>query len=167
MIMRIVALAVLLAGVLAAAACHQAQKITPLPPGPQTVTSGSTLQVLEPFVIPQGQSRIYFQDAQIGSANTLRPNFPYCQFEMPSPATAARTIQPQVYTIGSVEYDEQNEVPGGKFASVTYLNLQRDARRTEERLACLLPGDARASRFVTPAEINGAPGGYFNLTVAQ
>ena len=131
--MRTLALAVLLTGVLAITACHRNQKITPLPPGPQTVTSGSTLQVVETFVIPNGQARVYFQDAQIVSANDLHRNYPYCQFELPSPVTTARTIEPQTYTIGNVEYDEQNEVAGGKFASVVYYNLQRGAQHTDER----------------------------------
>jgi hypothetical protein len=33
-------------------------------------------------------------------------------------------------------------------------------------MTCLLPGEASTPRFVTPAEITGALGGYFQLTVA-
>jgi hypothetical protein len=154
-----------LAGPLALAGCQHG-KARPLPPGPPTVTSGSTLQVTAPFVIPRGAKGVYFQDTELRAAPDLQRELPYCYFQLGPVAAAARTIGPQAFTVTGVEYDEQAEGAAGAFGSVTYLNLQSGPQQGPQRLTCLLPGDAQSARFVTPAEISGALGGYFKLSVA-
>ena len=93
-------------------------------------------------------------------------SFPTAFSSSVRPRRAARTIGPQAFTVTGVEYDEQAEGAAGGFGSITYLNLQSGPQPGPQRLACMLPGEAAAPRFLTPAEISGALGGYFNLTVA-
>lgn len=163
--MRIGMIVLALVGHLALTACHH-DRAKPLPAGPQTVTSGSTLLVTAPFIIPRGAPGVYFQDAELRAAPDLKRELPYCFLQLGPAAAAARTIGPQAFTVTGVEYDEQAEGTAGAFGSVTYLNLQSGPQPGLQRMTCLLPGDARTARFVTPAEISGALGGYFNLTVA-
>ena len=135
-------------------------------PRPQTVTSGSTLLVTAPFVIPREVPGVYFQDAALRATPDLRRELPYCFFQLGPTTTAARTIGPQAFTVTGVEYNEQAEGAAGGFGSITYLNLQSGPQPGPQRLACMLPGEAGTPRFLTPAEISGALGGYFKLTVA-
>jgi hypothetical protein len=152
-------------GALGLGACHH-DAPKPVPAGPQTVTSGSTLQVTAPFVIPRAETGVYFQDAALRSTPDLRRELPYCFFQLGPAASAARTIGPQAFTVTGVEYDEQAQGAAGSFGSITYLNLQSGPQPGPQRMTCMLPGQAGTPRFVTPAEISGALGGYFNLTVA-
>lgn len=156
---------VALLGPWALAACQHG-KAKPVPPAPQTVTSGSTLVVTAPFVIPRAEPGVYFQDTVLRSAPDLRRELPYCYFQLGPAAAAARTIGPQTFTVTGVGYDEQAEGAAGGFGSVTYINLQSGPQPGPQRMTCLLPGEAGAPRFLTPAEISGALGGYFRLTVA-
>jgi hypothetical protein len=117
-------------------------------------------------VIPRDAPGVYFQDAQLRVAPDLRRELPYCFFELGPAVPAARTIGPQAFTVSGVEYDEQAEGAAGGFGSITYLNLQSGPQPGPQRMICLLPGEASAARFLTPAQIGGALGGYFQLTVA-
>jgi hypothetical protein len=162
---RVALTAVAFAGALALAGCHQGRS-KPLPPSPQTLTSGSTLQVTAPFMIPREAEGVYFQDAQLREAPDLRRELPYCFFQLGPAAAAVRTIGPQAFTVAGIEYDEQAEGAAGGFGSITYVNLQSGPQPGPQRLTCLLPGEASAPRFLTPAEISGALGGYFQLTLA-
>ena len=163
--MRAAAVAASFLAAVALAACHHNGRKLP-PPQPQTVTSGSTLLVTAPFVIPREAPGVYFQDAALRSTPDLRRQLPYCFFQLGPAASVARTIGPQAFAVTGVEYDEQAEGAAGGFGSITYLNLQSGPQPGPQRLACMLPGEASAPRFMTPAEITGALGGYFNLTVA-
>jgi len=163
--MRAGVFAAVVLGALALAGCHRGGPKPP-PPRPQTVTSGSSLQVSAPFVIPRNAAGVYFQDAALRATPDLKRELPYCFFQLGPATTAARTIGPQAFTVTGVEYDEQAEGAAGGFGSITYLNLQSGPQPGPQRLACMLPGEASAPRFMTPAEISGALGGYFNLTVA-
>ena len=154
-----------LLGPLALAACQHG-RAKPVPPAAQTVTSGSTLLVTAPFVIPRAAPGVYFQDTELRSSPDLRRELAYCYFQLGPAAAAARTIGPQAFTVTGVEYDEQAEGAAGAFGSVTYLNLESGPQPGPQRMTCLLPGDAGTPRFLTPAEISGALGGYFKLTVA-
>jgi hypothetical protein len=163
--MRIAVVVLALLGPLALAACQHG-KAKPVPPAPGTVTSGSTLLVTAPFVIPRAEPGVYFQDTALRAVPDLRREVPYCYFQLGPAAKAARTIGPQAFTVSGVEYDEQAEGAAGGFGSVTYINLQSGPQPGPQRMTCLLPGEAGAPRFLTPAEISGALGGYFRLTVA-
>jgi hypothetical protein len=163
--MRVAMVLIGLVGPLALAACQHGRP-KPVPPVPQTVTSGSTLLVTAPFVIPRSVPGVYFQDTELRSAPDLRRELPYCHFQLGPAATAARTIGPQAFTVSGVDYDEQAEGAAGGFGSVTYLNLQSGPQPGPQRMTCMLPGEAGSARFLTPAEISGALGGYFQLTVA-
>jgi len=150
-------------GPLGVAACQGGQ---PKPVIPQSVTSGSTLLVTAPFVIPRSAPGAYFQDTELRAATDLRREFPYCYLQLGPAATAARTIGPQTFTVSSVEYDERVQGAAGGFGSITYLNLQSGPQPGPQRMTCMMPGEAAAARFLTPAEIRGALGGYFQLTIA-
>lgn len=163
--MRVALTAIASVGLAILAGCHRGPPKPPAP-GPETVTSGSTLQVTAPFVIPRDAPGVYFQDARLHDAPDLRRELPYCFFQLGPAAAAARTIGPQAFTVTGIEYDEQAEGAAGGFGSITYLNLQSGPQPGPQRMTCLLPGAASAPRFLTPDEISGALGGYFQLSLA-
>jgi hypothetical protein len=163
--MRVATMAVAFVGTLALPGCHHPQPMSePLPPA--TVTSGSTLEVVAPFVIPRAAPGVYFQEAELRAQPDLRRELTYCFFQLGPPAAAARTIGPQAFTVSGIEYDEQAEGAAGGFGSITYLNLQSGPQPGPQRLTCMLPGAAGKPRFVTALEISEAVGGYLKLTVA-
>lgn len=155
--------AVTFASILALAGCHGAPKRPP----PDQVMAGSTLTVTTPFTIPAGQTGVYFQDNALQGAADLGSGFPYCHFLLPGSAAKPRTVGAQTFTVSSIELDEEATRRGDGFASITRLNLQGGKEAGEPRVSCRLPGEAGTRRFVTPAEIRGALGAYFDLKVAQ
>ena len=161
--MRISAYVLAFVTVLGIAGCHQAPKRPP----PDEVTAGSTLTVTTPFTIPAGQSGVYFQDNALQGKADPRSGLPYCHFELPGSTAKARTVGAETLTVTTIQLDEEAASRGSGFASITRLNLQGGKQAGPPRVSCQLPGDANASRFVTPAEIRGAMGAYFDLKVAQ
>ena len=152
-----------LAGVIVIAGCHTAPKPAP----PDMVTAGSTLTVTTPFLIPAGQSGVYFQDNALQGKANPGSGLPYCHFQLPGSTAKARTVGAETLTVTTIQLDEEAASRGSGFASITRLNLQGGKQAGPPRVSCRLPGDASASRFVTPAEIRGAMGAYFDLKVAQ
>lgn len=57
-------------------------------------------------------------------------------------------------------------VGGGMDVSVTEIHLRAATTGISYRMNCMLPLLSRGARFVTPAEIQGAIGGYMDLKVA-
>ena len=153
-----------LVSIVALAGC-QGTPPKPAPP-PDRVTSESELIVTTSFTIPAGGSGVYFQDNQVQSRADLSADFPYCHFELPAPVKNTLTVKPQRFRVTTVEYDEDASGPQGSFSSITRINLQYGDLPNVPRVSCRLPGGADNRRFVTPAEILGAMGAYFDLKVA-
>jgi hypothetical protein len=155
--------AVLLVGVLGLAACQPRAHKDPLADEPQAVPSGSTFTLNKSFVIPAGSAAVYFQDTQLVAPGGLRRGYPYCMFGSDSSAADAREMKPQVFTVGTVGYEEQAAGPTGESVSLTRINLLTSQKMKGYSMICGSPGPAAASRFVTVSEINGAVGDYFTL----
>src|SRR5450432_3567874 len=101
-------IAFLLVGVLEIAACQSKPTKAPLADPPQDVSSGSTLILNKPIVIPAGSGAVHFQDTQLVIPAAIRPNYAYCKFALTDPTSTARTIEPQSFTVVSVDYDERS-----------------------------------------------------------
>lgn len=161
--MRRLKIALLLVGILALAACQsRATRITPVDP-PQDVSSGSTLILNKTIVIPAGSAGVHFQDTQLVAPAAIRPNYAYCKFELNDPTSTARNVEPQSFTVASVDYDERSVGSVGDVVSATRMNLQSGGQTTAYRMTCMLPASVDPARFVTVSEINGALGSYFTL----
>lgn len=147
--------------------CQNARHAALPAPLPQEVTPGSTLAITKGFLIPSGDSSVYFQDTRLYPEGAIQSNYPFCEFAAGvASAAGGRLIHPAVLTVSNVDYDEQDVGPGGMSVSVTELSLQETASGNAYRMDCMLPLLSPETRFVTPAEIQGALGDYMNLTVA-
>jgi hypothetical protein len=155
-------IAFLLVGVLEITACQPTAK-KPLTDPPQDVSSGSTLILNKPIVIPAGSAAVHFQDTQLVAPAAIRPNYAYCKFALADPTSTVRTVEPQSFTVASVDYDERSAGSVGDAVSSTRLNLQSGQQTNAYRMTCMLPTAAASGRFVTVSEIDGALGSYFTL----
>jgi hypothetical protein len=150
----------------ALAGCQSAKhKAEPGPP-PQAVTPGSTFTVVKDFLIPSGDDSIYFQDSGLYPEGEIQPDDPFCQFVTGAATAAGQVIPAGAFTVSNVQYDEDGVGPGGMDVSLTEIHLQAATTGTSYRMNCMLPLLSRNARFVTPAEIQGAVGGYMDLKVA-
>jgi hypothetical protein len=158
-------LALLLSALLSG--CQNARHEAQPAPLPQDVSTGSTLAIVKGFIIPSGDSSVYFQDARLYPKGEIQSNYPFCEF-MAGAASAAgdRLIPPAVLTVSNVDYNEQDVGPGGMSVSVTKLSFQETASGGAYSMDCMLPLLSDEARFVTPVEIQGALGDYMNLKVA-
>jgi hypothetical protein len=84
----------------------------------------------------------------------------YCQL---TGGASGEVIHRGVFTVANVEYDEIGAGPNGSDVSVTKIHLREAATGKAYGLNCMLPLSSHGARFVTPAEIQGAVGGYMNL----
>ena len=166
--MRPLKVALLLVGVLVLAACRSGNTTIVLadPHPPQDVPSGSTLTLNQTIVIPAGSAALHFQDTQLVALAAIRPNYAYCKFELDDPANTARNVEPQLFTVASVDYDERSVGSLGEDVSSTRMNLQSGQQTTAYRMTCMLPAAIASGRFVTVSEINGALGSFFTLKPA-
>jgi hypothetical protein len=143
------------------AGCQSARhKAVEKAPPPQDVTPGSTFTVIKDFLIPDGDTSVYFQDTQLYPEGGIQPDDPFCQF---TNGGASGQIIRGVFTVSNVEYEEAGVGPGGIDVSVTEIHLQGAATGKSYRLNCMLPLLSHGARFVTPVEIQSAVGGYLNL----
>ena len=129
-------------------------------PPPQDVTPGSTFTVIKDFLIPDGDSGVYFQDTRLYPQGDIQPDDPFCQF---AGAASGEIIRSGVLTVSNVEYEEAGVGPNGVDVSVTEIHLQETSTGKAYRLNCMLPLLSHGARFVTPVEIQSAVGGYLNL----
>jgi hypothetical protein len=136
------------------------------PPPPTEVTPGSTFTVVKDFLIPSGDSSVYFQDARLYPQGDIQPDDPYCEFSAGAATAAGAVIKTGVFTVSDVTYDEAGVGVGGVDISVSGYRLQEAASGKTYRMDCMLPLLSRGARFVTPAEIQSAVGGYMELKVA-
>ncbi|HUL42406.1 MAG TPA: hypothetical protein VLV32_10965 [Burkholderiales bacterium] len=160
--MRQLKIAILLLGILELGACHSRAKTVPVDP-PQNVSSGSTLTLNQTIVIPDGSTGVHFQDTQLVEIASIQPNYAYCKFELNDPAGPARNIEPQAFTVASVDYDQESIGSLGEAVSSTRMNLQSGQQAAAYHMTCMLPAGPDSARFVTVYEINGALGNYFTL----
>ena len=150
----------------ALAACQDARhKAEPAPP-PLNVTTGSTFDVVMDFLIPSGDSSVFFQDARLYPEGGIQPDYPFCEFVTGAASAAGQVIRAGTFTVRNVEYDEAGTGPGGMTVSVTELLLQEASSGKSYSMNCMMPLLSASARFVTPTEIQGAVGGYMNLKVA-
>ena len=161
--MRRLKIALLLLGVLELAACQSRDiRITFADP-PQAVPSGSTLTLNETIVIPAGSAAVHFQDTQLVAPAAISPDYAYCKFELNDPVSTTRNVEPQSFTVASVDYNERSAGSVGEVVSSTRMNLQSGQQMTAYRMTCMLPAAVASARFVTVSEINGALGSFFTL----
>jgi hypothetical protein len=158
-------IALLLVGVLLLAACQSRETTINFadPHPPQDVSSGSTLTLNTNIVIPAGSAAVHFQDTQLVAIAAIRPNYAYCKFELNDPTSTARNVEPQSFTVASVDYDERSVGSVGEDVSSTRMNLQSRKQAKAYRMTCMHPASVASARFVTVSEINGALGNYFTL----
>ena len=146
-------------------ACQSARHQAGSPPPPQDVTPGSTFTVVKDFLVPSGDSSVYFQDARLYPQGEIQPNYPYCEFIIGAPSADGQVIKGR-YMVSNVEYDENGVGLRGTDVAVTIIHLQAASSGEPYRMNCALPMLSRGARFLTPAEIQGAVGGYMDLSVA-
>ena len=161
--MRPLKIALLLACVLELTACQSRDTRITFSDPPQAVPSGSTLTLNETIVIPAGSAAVHFQDTQLVASADIRPNYAYCKFELNDPASTASTVEPQSFTVASVDYNERTVGSVGDVVSSTRMNLQTGQQTNAYRMICMLPASVYSGRFVTVSEINGALGSFFTL----
>lgn len=142
------------------AGCQSTMHKAPPPPPPQDVTPGSSFTVIRDFLIPDGNSSVYFQDERLYPEGDIRPDDPFCQF---TDAASGEIIRTGVFKVSDVVYEESGVGPNGVDASVMEIHLQEAGTGKTYRLNCMLPLLSHGARFVTPVEIQGAIGGYMNL----
>jgi hypothetical protein len=150
----------------ALAGCQTTKKKAESAPPPQNVTPGSTFSVVKGFLIPSGDTSVYFQDTRLYPEGRIQPDDPFCQFSTGAATAAGQVIHEGKFTVSNVEYDENGVGPGGMVVSVTEIHLDEASSGKSYRMNCMLPLLSPGARFVTPPEIQGAVGGYMDLKVA-
>lgn len=150
----------------ALAGCQTAQYKTQQAPLPQNVTQGSTFTVVKDFLVASGDSTVYFQNSRLYPEGQIQPDDPFCQFAIGAATAAGQVIRTGVFSVSSLEYDENGVGPGGMDVSITEIRLQEASTGKSYRMNCMLPLLSQGARFVTADEIQGAVGGYMDLKVA-
>lgn len=151
----------------ALAGCHSNRHMAKeTPPPPQDVTPGSTFTVVKDFLVPAGDSSVFFQGYRLYPQGDIQPNYPYCEFATGAASAAGQVIRNKVFRVTDVTYDERAIGLGGTDISISHIQLTDAATGDAYRLNCMLPLLAEGALFVTPVEIQGAVGGYLELKVA-
>lgn len=136
------------------------------PPPPTEVTPGSTFTVVKDFLIPSGDSSVFFQDARMYPQGDIQANYPYCEFSA-GPATAdGVVVKTGVFTVTDVTYDEAGVGVAGVDISTTGFQLHQGSSGKTYKMDCMLPLLSAGALFVSPAEIRSAVAGYMTLKVA-
>jgi hypothetical protein len=157
---------VLLVFMVALAGCESKLHKAGPPPPPTEVTPGSTFTVVKGFLVPPGDTSVFFQDARLYPQGNIQPNFPYCELTAGAASTDGILVKEGVLTVSSVTYDEHGVGVGGADISITGFQLKESASGKTYLMDCMLPLLSRGALFVSPAEIQGAVAGYMNLKVA-
>jgi hypothetical protein len=164
MSMKYVSLLVVLAAALAG--CESRIHKAGPPPPPTEVTPGSTFSVVKDFLIPSGDSSVFFQDARMYPQGDIQPNDPYCEFSAGAATADGTVIRTGALTVRDVTYDEADVGVGGVDISVTSFQLLDGQSGNSYKMDCMLPLLSAGALFVSPAEIQSAVAGYMNLKVA-
>jgi hypothetical protein len=136
------------------------------PPPPTEVTPGSTFTVVKGFLIPSGDSSVYFQDARMYPQGDIQPNDPYCEFSAGAATADGVVIDKGVFTVSDVNYDEAGVGVGGVDISITSYQLREGVSGDTYKMDCMLPLLSGGALFVKPAEVKAAVAGYMDLKVA-
>ncbi len=152
--------------VVALAGCESRIHKAGPPPPPQEVTPGSTFTVVKDFLVPAGDSSVYFQNARLYPQGDIQPDDPYCEFSAGAATADGAVIRTGVFTVSDVTYDEAAVGVGGVDISVSGYQLQEGASGRTYRMDCMLPLLSTGTLFVKPEEIQSAVGGYMELKVA-
>ncbi len=137
------------------------------PPPPTEVTPGSTFTVVKDFLIPSGDSSVYFQDARLYPQGDIQPNDSYCEFSAGASTADGAVMRTGVLTVTNVEYDEAAVGVGGVDISVTSFQLLEGVSGKTYKMDCMLPLLSGGTLFVKPVEIKAAIAGYMELKLAQ
>ena len=164
MSVRFVSLLVVLA--VAVAGCGPKIHKAGPPPPPTEVTPGSTFTVVNDFLIPSGDSSVFFQDARMYPQGEIQANYPYCEFSAGAATADGVVIKTGVFTVSDVTYEEAGVGVGGVDVSITGFQLQQGSPEKTYKMDCMLPLMSGGALFVSPGEIQSAVAGYMNLKVA-
>lgn len=145
-------------------ACAQ-RPAAPVPTPPQQVDTGSRFHLRTPLTFPAGSSELLFQNEQLVPVGKLSKDMPFCKLVPES--GAARTIPPGNFTVGSVNYDEQEIGTTTGLVKVTRIALSSDPKRPGYTLSCGWPQGAPAGAFVTTQQIYNAIGGQFSMDLLR
>jgi hypothetical protein len=136
------------------------------PPPPTEVTPGSTFTVVNGFLIPPGDTSVFFQDARLYPQGDIQPDLPYCELTAGAASADGILIKEGVLTVSDVTYDEKDVGVGGADVSVSSYKLKQAASGKTYLMDCMLPLLSRGALFVSPAEVQGAVADHMNLKVA-
>ena len=136
------------------------------PPPPTEVTPGSTFTVVKGFLVPPGDTSVFFQDAQLYPQGEIQPNLPYCEFTAGAATEDGVLVREGDLIVSDVTYDESDVGVGNADVSVTSFKLKAAASGKTYLMDCMLPLLSRGTLFVSPAEIQGAVADHMNLKVA-
>jgi len=154
--------------VLAAALAGYGPSIIKAPPSPPPteVTPGSTFTVVRGFIVPSGDSSVFFQEARLYPDGNIQPNLPYCELSVGAASADGMLIKEGIFTVSKVTYDEHSAGAGGTDVSITGFHLQEASSGKTYLMDCMLPLLSRGALFVTPADIQGAVADHMELKVA-
>ena len=141
---------------------------SPQPPAPDAVLAGSTFVSTRSLTVPAGATEVILQDGGVLLESGIQPDYPYCRFRPAGATTAARTaVPPAVYTVSTLEYDQRGARRGSETRPVVWFVLQGGAQNAGGRMGCAVPFAGPDRLYLTPAEVQGAVGGYFNVNAAR
>ena len=153
------------AGLLAGCAGDGAFKQSVAPPAPTQIEAGSTFNLLVPLAFPEGSDALYFQDSQLVSPAGILHDFPYCKLTERS-AAAPRLIQPGIFAVVSVEYDDREKGPNGQPQNVTRIVLAANPTQPYS-LSCQWPQGGPSRSLLTSEQIQGTIGAHFGMALQQ
>jgi hypothetical protein len=130
------------------------------------VTPGSTFTVVGGFLIPSGDSSVFFQNARVYPEGDIQPNLPYCELSVGTATADGMLIKEGIFTVSTVTYDERSAGAGGTDVSITGFHLQEASSGKTYLMDCMLPLLSQGALFATPAEIQGAVADHMELKVA-
>jgi hypothetical protein len=163
MYVKIIALLMLSVAVLLA--CSSSPQVEPPPPA-QDITIGSTFTVTRDFLVPSGNTSVYFQDTKLYPLGDIQTDDPVCQFLISAATVAGQVISGRTLLVSAVDYDENGIGLSGMDATVTIIRLKDSSSHESFTLKCMLPIKSHGARPVNRAEIQGALGDYLVLKVS-
>jgi predicted small secreted protein len=135
------------------------------PPPPTEVTPGSTFKLMKGFIVPSGDSSVFFQAGELYPDGNIQPNLPYCEFSVGAANADGVLLREGTFTVSEVTYDERDAGPGVDI-SVTGIHLQDALTGKTYQMDCMLPLLSTGALYVTPAEVQGAVADYMELKLA-
>ncbi len=166
--MSAMSLSVALAGTALLAACAGGESFLKPPPDPAEppqIEAGSTLTLRVPLAFPEGTDGLYFQDSQLVSRAAITRDLPYCRLA-PIGVTSPRIIQPTIFAVRSVYYDDRQTSATGRVINVTHLDLVAYGIQSYA-MSCQFAQGGPSQNFLTSEQILGAIGAHFSMALQQ